>query len=209
MEGLDYKTAIEHLSKDKKFKPYIEKIELPPRNPSSDIYSGLISSIISQQLSVKAAAAIHSRFIGLFQSKYLHAEELLNLTDIEMRSVGLSGQKTKYVRNVALFFQENRLFDKDWCALPDNEIISILTEIKGVGKWTVQMILMFVLKRPDIFPILDLGIQHGMIEIYNLKQEKKELHLKMEKLSKKWQPHRTVACLYLWAIDFGCAQPNL
>jgi len=208
MDGLDYKSAVEHLSKDEKFKPYIEKIELPPRNPSIDIYSGLISSIISQQLSVKAASTIHGRFIGLFQSEYPHAKELLNLTDIEMRSVGLSKQKTKYVRNVALFFQENSLFEKDWSLLSDNEIISLLTKIKGVGKWTVQMILMFVLKRPDVFPVLDLGIQHSMVEIYSLKQEKKELHLKMEKLSKKWQPHRTVACLYLWAIDFGCAQSN-
>ncbi len=200
MDGLDYKTAIDHLSKDNKFKPYIDKIELPHRSPSSDIYSGLISSIVSQQLSVKVASTIHGRFIGLFQTEYPHAKELLNLTDIEMRSVGLSGQKTKYVRNVALFFQENNLFVKDWDILSNNEIISLLTEIKGVGKWTVQMILMFVLKRPDVFPVLDLGIQHGMIEIYNLKQEKKELHLKMESLSKKWQPHRTVACLYLWAV---------
>ena len=200
MDGLDYKAAIEHLSKDKKFSSYIDKIELPQRNPSSDLYSGLISSIVSQQLSVKAAATIHGRFVSLFKAKYPTAEELLQLSDIDMRSVGLSGQKTKYVRNVALFFQDNDLFDKDWTTLSDDEIISILTEIKGVGKWTVQMILMFVLKRPDVFPVLDLGIQHGMIEIYNLKQEKKELHAKMERLSKKWQPHRTIACFYLWAI---------
>ncbi|MFT6333916.1 MAG: DNA-3-methyladenine glycosylase II [Saprospiraceae bacterium] len=200
MDELDYKAAIVHLSKDKKFKPYLDKIQLPPRNPSSDIYSGLISSIVSQQLSVKAAATIHARFIGLFLTEYPHVEELLTLSDTEMRSVGLSAQKTKYVRNVALFFQDNNLFDKDWDTIPDDEIISLLTEIKGVGNWTVQMILMFVLKRPDIFPVLDLGIQYGMIEIYDLKQEKKELHSKMEKLSKKWQPHRTVACLYLWAI---------
>lgn len=200
MDGLDYKAAIVHLLKDKKFKPYLEKINLPPRNPSRDIYSGLISSIVSQQLSVKAAATIHGRFIGLFTTDYPHAEELLQLSDTDMRAVGLSGQKTKYVRNVALFFQDNDLFDKDWDTLSDDKIIFQLTEIKGVGKWTVQMILMFVLNRPDVFPVLDLGIQHGMIEIYNLKQEKKELHSKMEKLSKKWQPHRTVACLYLWAI---------
>lgn len=200
MDGLDYKNAYDHLSKDKKLKPYLEKINLPPRTPSSDIYSGLISSIISQQLSVKAAATIHGRFLNLFASTYPHAAELLTFDDITMRSVGVSSQKTKYVRNVAIFFQDNKLFEKDWSKLSDEEIINLLTEIKGVGKWTVQMILMFVLKRPDVFPVLDLGIQHGMVEVYNLKQEKKELHAKMEKLSKKWQPHRTVACLYLWAI---------
>ena len=200
MEGIDYEKAYGHLSKDKKFKPYLDRITLPPRSPSSDIYSGLISSIVSQQLSVKAAATIHGRFLNLFESGYPKADQLLKLDDTIMRSVGLSGQKTKYVRNVATYFHENNLFEKDWSQLSDDDIIILLTEIKGVGKWTVQMILMFVLKRPDVFPVLDLGIQHGMIEIYNLKQEKKELYARMEKLSKKWQPHRTVACLYLWAI---------
>jgi len=174
MEGLDYIKAVEHLSKDKKFKPYIDKIQLPPRNPASDVYSGLISSIIGQQLSVKAAATIHARFLNLFESSYPDSEILLSLNDQTLRSVGLSGQKSKYVRNVATFF--------------------------NVGKWTVQMILMFVLKRQDVFPVLDLGIQHGMIEIYKLKEVKKELHKRMEKLSIKWKPYRTVACLYLWAI---------
>lgn len=200
MVGLDYKSAIDHLSKDKKFKPYIDKIKLPHRNPAKDIYSGLISSIVSQQLSVKAAATIHGRFIELFDTDYPNANELLAFSDSDLRGVGISAQKTKYVRNVAIYFQENNLFQKDWNLLSDNEIIILLTEIKGVGKWTVQMILMFVLKRPDVFPVLDLGIQHGMIKVYNLKQEKKELHAQMEILSKKWQPHRTVACLYLWAI---------
>lgn len=200
MVGLDYKSAIDHLSKDKKFKPYIDNIKLPHRNPAKDIYSGLISSIVSQQLSVKAAATIHGRFIELFDTDYPNANELLAFSDSDLRGVGISAQKTKYVRNVAIYFQENNLFQKDWNLLSDNEIIILLTEIKGVGKWTVQMILMFVLKRPDVFPVLDLGIQHGMIKVYNLKQEKKELHAQMEILSKKWQPHRTVACLYLWAI---------
>lgn len=200
MDGLDYESAIAHLSKDKKFRPYIDNIRLPPRFPSSDIYSGLISSIVSQQLSIKAAATIHSRFLTLFSSDYPSADELLTFDDCTLRSVGLSGQKTKYVRNVATFFKEHDLFDKDWSVLSDLEIIELLTEIKGVGKWTVQMILMFVLKRPDVFPVLDLGIQHGMIEIYNLKEKKKALHTRMEKISKKWQPYRTVACLYLWAV---------
>ncbi len=200
MEGLDYKKAVEYLSKDKKFKPYIDRIQLPPRNPASDVYSGLISSIIGQQLSVKAAATIHGRFLALFETEYPITQELLQFDDQTLRSVGLSGQKTKYIRNVAIFFQEQELFDKDWSDLSDEEIIKLLTTIKGVGKWTVQMILMFVLKRPDVFPVLDLGIQHGMIEIYNLKEEKKALHAKMEKISLKWRPFRTVACLYLWAI---------
>ncbi len=200
MYNIDFIGAYEHLSQDKMFKPYLDNIRLPKRTPSGDIYSGLISSIISQQLSVKAAATIHGRFLDLFESDYHHAAELLTFDDITLRSAGVSRQKTKYIRNVAIYFQDNNLFEKDWSKLSDEDIISLLTDIKGVGKWTVQMILMFVLQRPDVFPILDLGIQQGMIEIYKLKEEKKELYAKMESLSKKWQPHRTVACLYLWAI---------
>lgn len=200
MLSLDFKNATPHLSKDKKFKPYIECIQLPQRHPARDLYSGLISSIVSQQLSVKAAAIIHGRFIELFEKKYPQAEELLAFTDSELRAVGLSGQKTKYVRNVATFFQEKALFDKDWSEESDEAVIELLTEIKGVGTWTVQMILIFVLNRTDVMPVLDLGIQNGMIKIYKLKQQKKELHAKMEKISQKWKPFRSVACLYLWEI---------
>jgi len=201
MEGLDMEGAIAQLSKDKKLKPYLERIELPPRNPSSDVYSGLVSSIVSQQLSVKAAATIYKRFLDLFDKPYPTASVLLKFSDEELRAVGLSYQKTKYVRNVASFFAEKSLFGADWSAYSDEEIIKLLTEIKGVGKWTVQMMLMFVLKRPDVMPVLDLGIQQGMIKVYKLKEEKKALHQKMEKLSLKWQPYRTAACLYLWAIN--------
>lgn len=200
MEGFDFDKAVAHLSKDKKLKAVIDMIQLPERNPSSDVYAGLLRSIVGQQLSVKAATTIHGRFIDLFSTEYPVAKELLIFKDEQLRGVGLSGQKTGYVRNVAQFFQEHDLFDKDWSEYSDEEIIKLLTQIKGVGKWTVEMILMFVLKRPDVFPVLDLGVQQGLAQIYNLKEEKKALHNKMEKLSQKWRPYRSVACLYFWAV---------
>ncbi len=199
MEGFNFDVAIKHLSKDKILKTAIDNIDLPERNPSKDVYAGLIRSIVSQQLSVKAADTIHTRFLNLFDSKYPYAELLLALEETQLRSVGLSGQKTKYVKNVARFFQENNLFDKDWSKESNQQIISLLTEIKGVGKWTVEMILMFVLSREDILPVLDLGIQQGIKQLYGITAEKKELYAKMEEIAEPWKPYRSIACLYLWA----------
>jgi len=195
----NFDKAILHLSKDSGLKLLIEHITLPKRNPSKDVYSGLIRSIVSQQLSVKAASTIHGRFLNLFEDGYPNAIALQNLDSTQLRAVGLSGQKTNYVKNVAQFFIENDLFEKDWTAVSDHEIIVLLTQIKGVGKWTVQMILMFVLSREDVFPVLDLGVQQGIKEVYGLTEEKKELHAKMEEIAEAWKPFRSIACLYLWA----------
>ena len=200
MVGFDFDKAIRHLSKDKVLKAAISSIDLPKRNPSNDVYGGLIKSIVSQQLSVKAAETIYSRFANLFHDEYPHAELLLAIEDTELRAVGLSGQKTKYVKNVAHFFQEHNLFNRDWSEEPDHQIIALLTQIKGVGRWTVEMILMFVLSREDIFPVLDLGIQNGIKQLYGITAEKKELLAKMEEVAHRWKPYRSIACLYLWAI---------
>jgi len=201
MKGFDYAKALDHLSKDKKLAPYLQSITLRDRQPSTDVYAGLISSITGQQLSIKAAATIHGRFLDLFSDRYPNPETLLTLTDEQLRAAGLSGQKSKYVRNVATFFMERDLFDTDWSDYTDDEIVKLLTVINGVGKWTVQMILMFVLLRTDVLPVLDLGIQQGMAKIYNLKEEKKALHTRMEKIAEKWRPFRTIACLYLWQVE--------
>jgi len=200
MNGFDFEKAVQHLSNDATLKKVIYTIELPKRNPSKDVYEGLIRSIVSQQLSVKAAETIYRRFLGLFQSEYPDSNELLSLTDESLRSVGLSGQKMDYVRNVATFFDEHQLYSLDWSLHSDQEIVDLLTQIKGVGKWTVQMILMFVLSREDVLPVLDLGIQQGMKQLYNIKAEKKILYRKMEEIATPWRPYRSIACLYLWAI---------
>lgn len=200
MEEFNFDKAVKHLSKDKILKKAIDAIELPMRNPSKDVYGGLIRSIVSQQLSVKAAHTIHTRFLNLFADQYPNSEKLIDLDDDDLRSVGLSRQKTNYVKNVALFFQEHDLFDKDWSEDSNQEIIDLLTQIKGVGKWTVEMILMFVLSREDILPVLDLGIQQAIKQLYGVREEKKELYSKMEKIAEPWRPYRSIACLYLWAI---------
>jgi DNA-3-methyladenine glycosylase II len=200
MDGFNFEKAITHLSNDEVLKDVLDRIILPKRNPSNDVYAGLIESIVSQQLSVKAASTIHNRFLNLFPDKYPHAKGLLLLHDHELRSVGLSGQKAKYVKNVAVFFLERDLFFKDWSRLSDEEIIALLTEIKGVGQWTVEMIMMFVLSREDVLPVQDLGIQQGIRQLYGITEEKKELFAKMQEIAEPWRPYRSIACLYLWAI---------
>ena len=200
MKNFDFDAARVHLSKQKKLGEVIDSIILPEREHTDDLYLGLIRSIVSQQLSVKAANTIYNRFLDLFVDRYPHSNDLLNKEDDVLRSVGMSRQKTQYVKNVAQFFKDKDLFNKKWEDESNESIIKLLTEIKGVGQWTVEMILMFVLSRQDILPVLDLGIQQAMIELYGIKDEKKALHQKMEKISKPWKPYRSIACLYLWAM---------
>jgi DNA-3-methyladenine glycosylase II len=192
------KEALLHLQKDKKLAALIKQVEIKVPKPAKNLYPVLIGSIVSQQLSVKAAATIHSRFLDLFQDKYPHPEKVLKLKDEQMRNAGLSFQKLNYIRNIAKFSQENSFEHKVISKMSDEEIIAHLTQIKGVGKWTVEMLLMFALARPDVMPYDDLGIQNGIKLVYGLKSEGKVLKADMEKISKRWSPYRSYACLYLW-----------
>ena len=186
------------MSKDPPIRKAIASIDLKDYEKTEDVYADLISSIISQQLSVKAAATIHGRFLKLFRSGYPKPNLLLKKTNEQLRSVGLSYQKSGYVKNVAHFAIKENLLDTNWSKFSDEEIIDYLTQIKGVGKWTVQMILMFSLKRPDVFPVDDLGIQQGIILMYNVKETGKALKPKLIRISEKWKPYRTTACRYIW-----------
>jgi len=176
------------------------KRELKP-SPGIDVYYSLLESIVSQQLSIKVADIIWRRFTELFDEQYPDAKQILVMEDEVLRGVGLSGQKTKYINNVARFSLENDLSFDYINSKTDEEIISYLTQIKGIGKWTVQMILMFPMDRPNVFPVDDLGIQTKMKNWYKIKLEKKELKEKLIKISEKWEPYKTLACKYLWASE--------
>ncbi len=167
--------------------------------PSIDIYYYLLKSIVSQQLSVKVASIIWQRFLDLFPDEIPTESLLVNMDDVTLRSVGLSKQKAGYMRNVAHFSIDKGMDFEILNEKSDEEIITYLTEIKGVGKWTVQMVLMFPMDRPDVFPIDDLGIQNQMIHYFNLKGEKRELKKQMNKVAEGWKPYRTLACKLLWA----------
>jgi DNA-3-methyladenine glycosylase II len=159
----------------------------------------LIASIISQQLSTKVAKIIFLRFLDLYAGKEPTCMQVLATDPTVLRGIGLSNSKVNYVQNVATFFIENKVTDKQLYTMPPEQVIELLTQIKGVGKWTVEMLLMFSLGQEDVFAVDDLGIQQAMIKLYKMKFEsKKELRTKMLKKSLPWSPYRTYACLHLW-----------
>jgi DNA-3-methyladenine glycosylase II len=149
-------------------------------------------------LSGKAAATIHGRFLDLFPEAYPFPEALLALDLPTLRSAGLSRQKATYIQNVAEFFQRENLIGKDLADMDDETVIRYLTQIKGVGRWTVEMLLMFTLNRPDVLPLDDLGIQQAMQLLYNFEEKGRALKKRMLELAEPWRPYRTYASLYLW-----------
>ncbi|WP_299986371.1 DNA-3-methyladenine glycosylase 2 family protein [uncultured Pontibacter sp.] len=165
---------------------------------SEDIYFRLLSAIVSQQLSTKAAATIFGRFKELFPDNYPHPHLVLETPDETLRGAGLSFQKIGYVRNVASFAQGGNLEHALIDAMEDDALIQHLTQIKGIGRWTVEMLLMFALERPDVMPVDDLGIQNAMKRQYNLNETGKELKARMLEIAEKWRPYRTIACKHLW-----------
>lgn len=189
---------IRHLSQDNTLKTVIDCTVPYDWGTGESVYADLLGSIISQQLSVKAAATIQNRFIALFEDGYPHPGQLLQLEPTTLRAAGLSQQKSSYMHHVAAFFLEENILKKDWSVLEDDEIIRYLTQIKGVGKWTVEMILMFTLNRPDILPVDDLSIQNAMKKLYSIQETGKALRQRMVELAECWRPYRTYACRYLW-----------
>jgi len=188
-----------HLKKDKLLKKVIKDVGEIRLRKNLDLYHSLMRAIVGQQLSVKAANTIWNRFLGLFSGGYPSADKVLKLHDDELRSVGLSYQKAGYIKNIARFSVDETLDYKKLKKMSDEDLIGYLVQIKGVGRWTVEMILMFNLNRMDVFPKDDLGIQNGIISLYGIKPvNKKELFAHMEKISLPWQPYRTLACMYIW-----------
>jgi len=191
-------TAIDTLRKDPVLLPLTERYEVPNLVETPFIYKDLIKSIISQQLSLKAADTIYNRFLNLVSKHGEDPERLLNIPHDHLRNAGLSNSKATYVKNVAAYFIEHDLMAKNWKNVPDDDILQILTRIKGVGQWTAQMVMMFTLGRPDVFSSGDLSIQQKMKQLYALESEGKLLIKEMDDIAVNWRPYRTYACMYLW-----------
>ena len=190
---------IEHLSKDKRLKKVIEVQSPFVLEKRNKVYLRLCSSILSQQLSTTVAKVLYQRFLGLYKGKEPTTRQILETPAETFRSIGFSNAKASYVHNVCRFFIEHKITDAQLHKMENEEVIDLLTQIKGVGKWTVEMILMFTLGREDIFALDDLGLKQGVIKLYNLKETDKKLLLKkIEKISLKWSPYRTYASRYLW-----------
>ncbi|MEM1123155.1 MAG: DNA-3-methyladenine glycosylase [Bacteroidota bacterium] len=190
--------AIRQLSKDPILRKVIEQVDLQERTGQNSVYEALIRSIVFQQLSGKAASTIHGRFLNLFEDRYPHPQQILGFSTETLRSVGLSRQKASYIQNVASFFVENKLIKKDWSGETDEAIIEQLTAIKGVGQWTVEMILMFTLGRMDVLPLDDLVVKNSMIRLYGVEEKGRALKKRLLTIAEPWRPYRTIASLYLW-----------
>jgi DNA-3-methyladenine glycosylase II len=188
-----------HLSKDKKLKKIIDLQEpyiLKKRKP---VWLHLCASIMSQQLSTKVADVIYQRFLKLYPRKKPTLQLIIDTPVETLRGIGLSNAKASYVKNVCVFFIQEKITDATLDKMSNEELIKYLSQIKGVGQWTVEMILMFTLGREDVLALDDLGIQQSMAKLYNLDtSNKKELREKMLYHSAKWSPYRTYACRYLW-----------
>ena len=190
------KEAIVHLRKaDPVMRAIIDQVgayQIQFRDPD---FETLVKSIVYQQLSGRVAGVIFGRVTDAAGGR-LTPESILKLRPVRMRTLGLSGQKTAYIRDLARHARDGRVAFEELARLPDEAVIERLTEVKGIGVWTAHMFLIFALRRPNVLPTGDLGIRNAIRKAYGLLELPKPAE--METLSEPWRPYRTVASWYLW-----------
>jgi DNA-3-methyladenine glycosylase II len=164
--------------------------------PAVDPFPALVRTITAQQISTKAAATIHGRLVGLMPGGVATPEALLALTDDQLRQAGLSRQKTVYLRDLAAKVTSGELPVHTLDSMTDDEVIEAIVKVKGLGRWSAEMFLMFRLRRPDVLPVDDLGIVNAIQRLYKLRKKPKADRIR--KIGEAWRPYRTVACWYLW-----------
>lgn len=180
----------------------VEKIEGFEVLESENYFESLCSSIVSQQLSTKVADVILSRLLQLFPDQKIEPNRVLQLTEVELRAVGLSFAKIKYIKDLSSKVLSGELVLENLPKLSNDEVISELTKVKGIGKWTAEMFLMFTLGRTDVFSHGDLGLKKGIQKVYGLSDMPTEEE--MLRLEAKWKPYRTYASRILWrSLDEG------
>lgn len=194
---------LDHLAKDKKLAKTLLNGPFTLK-PKKLVYLHLCGSIMSQQLSTKVAAVIWKRFLDLYEDASPTPEQILATPFETLRGIGLSNAKVQYIQNVARFAIDHGMEWKQLKKMSDEEVVDHLIQIKGVGRWTIEMLLIFALGREDVFAPDDLGIQQAMIKLYKLDPaDKRALKEKMLKVSAKWSPYRSYACLHLWKWKDG------
>ena len=197
-----HKASIQFLKRDKYLGAFIKRHgPITHRRPhAGGAFQSLAEAIVYQQLSGKAAGTILKRFVALFPDKKFPApEDMLKVKTEKLRSAGLSGQKSAYLKDLAAKFTDGTINPELFPKMSDAEIIEHVVRVKGIGEWTAQMFLMFTLNRPDVLPTGDLGIQKGFQKLFALRSRPSPKQ--MEKLASGWQGHRTVACMYLWRLQ--------
>jgi DNA-3-methyladenine glycosylase II len=196
--------AITHLkSVDPRLAEVIDRVGPFCMNYREPCFETMVRSIVYQQVSGKAAATVFARLETALGAAGVQPEALLLLDADALRACGLSGQKSRYLRDLAEHSVRGSVQFHTLHELPDDAVIEHLTAVKGVGVWTAQMFLMFALKRPDILPTADLGIRNAMQKVYKLRQPPKPE--RMVRIAKPWRPYTSIACWYLWRSLDGTA----
>ena len=194
----DINTAYRTLQKDPVMKAIIKKTGKFEPVKSSNLYFSLLQCITSQQLSTKAGDTIFARFLDLFPERKPVPEKVIKIHIEKLRASGLSYAKAGYIKNIAEFSITHGLEYRKLNKMEDDALMEYLTSIKGVGRWTAEMILMFTVNRPDILPVDDVGIRNEMKKLYGIKGEGKQFVEQMHLTSEPWKPFRTLACRHLW-----------
>jgi 3-methyladenine DNA glycosylase/8-oxoguanine DNA glycosylase len=188
--------AINHLKKsDPVLRGIIERVGPCRMEFGPPEFHSLAEAIVYQQLHGKAAVSIFKRFVAL-TGEPLTPEGILRLSDEQLRSAGLSKQKSGYLKDLATKTRDRLLDFTNLIEMPDEDVIQHLTQVKGVGVWTAQMFLIFTLKRPDVLPTGDYGVQAAIKKHYRKRKMPKPRE--MEKIARPWSPYRSIACWYLW-----------
>ncbi len=191
--------AAQHLSEvDPIIASIIKSSPLPAFEPHTNYYQELVESIISQQLSVKAAATIVKRFLGLFNTPFPTPEDILSVDVETYRGVGLSRQKAGYIRDLAEKVIDGTVQFDHLDTATNQEIIDELTKVKGVGVWTVHMFLLFCMGRLDVLPTGDLGIRNGIQKLYDLEQRPSPETIEAIAHDNQWHPYASIASWYIW-----------
>ena len=194
-----YQPAIDHLSsRDPILAKVIAGYGQPTFTPHGNYYQALVDSIISQQLSVKAAASIEKRFKDSFGGDFPSPEQLLSRDIEQLRSLGLSRPKASYIQDLARKIIDGTVEFSTIDSLSNDEIIAELTKVKGIGEWTAHMFLLFCMGRGDILPVGDLGIRNGIKKLYNLDQIPTPDEVREIAAKYNWHPYESVASWYIW-----------
>ena len=191
--------ALAYLRKvDPRLKGLIDAYPVPAFEKHDNYYHELVDSIISQQLSVKAARTIEGRFKDLFGGKFPSPEQILTKDVEELRAVGLSRPKARYIQDLAMKIIDGEVKFDTIDELSNDEIIAELTKVKGIGVWTVHMFLMFCMGRLDVLPTGDLGIKNGVAKLYALDHVPSEREVELIAEENRWHPYESVASRYIW-----------
>ncbi len=172
----------------------VRRIRLPRLPKRTNSFHTLVETIVAQQLSGRVAEVIFGRVVKAAGTRTLTPAAIDRLTDTQLLACGLSRSKLKYIRDLSQKVRDNQLPFRRFRRMADDEIIASLTQVKGIGRWTAEMHLMFVLHRPDVFSAGDLGIRTALAKHYGITDHKVDLNA----FAKRWKPYRTAACLYLW-----------